>query len=348
MDDTARRGFQRERRTEVCITVDVEFSIAGALTYPDRCRPVSDPPVYGRIGAREHGLGFLLDRLADHALRATFFVECLNPSYFGDAPMGHVVERLLIARQDVQMHLHPEWLYFRDARWRETVATMMPRPNGSCAGRSVGQLIEFMRLGQATLERWGAPAPVALRTGSFHVDRAVYRAMAAVGLRLGSNVGLAMYRARDPELRRRGGLHWIDGVLEAPVLTYTERVGPWRRPRLLSPLSTSWREMRALLWAARRADVSPVVLITHPFEFIKSADVQFTRIARNRIVQRRFAALCRFLADNAEDFVAVPIGGAGRVWLASTTMPEPDLAPPPLAIMGRMIENGLADRVWAL
>src|SRR5258708_38713121 len=118
--------------------------------------------------------------------------------------------------------------------------------------------------------------------------------MAASGLRLASNVGLAMYRADDAALRLRGGLHWIDGVLEAPVLTYTERVGGWHRPRLLSPLSASWPEMRALLWAARRSGLSPVVLITHPFEFIKSSDLQFPRITRNRLVQRRFAALCRF------------------------------------------------------
>src|SRR5262249_23597470 len=113
-----------DRRTEVCITVDTEFSIAGALTYPDRYRPVSDPPVYGRIGEREHGLGFLLACLAEHGLAATFFVECLNPSYFGDAPMGRVVGRLLAAGQDVQMHLHPEWLYFGDPRWADTVATL--------------------------------------------------------------------------------------------------------------------------------------------------------------------------------------------------------------------------------
>src|SRR5581483_911565 len=140
---------------EVCITVDVEFSIAGALTFPDRCRPVSDAPVFGRVGGREHGLGFLLDCLAEHGLTATFFVECLNPAYFGDAPMGRVVERLLAARQDVQMHLHPEWLYFRDPRWRETVATMMPRPNGSCAGRAPAELTEFLGLGRAALARWG-------------------------------------------------------------------------------------------------------------------------------------------------------------------------------------------------
>jgi hypothetical protein len=335
-------------RTEVCITVDTEFSIAGALTRPDRYRPVSGPPVYGLIGGREHGLGFLLDCLGAHGLAATFFVECLNPSYFGDRPMGRVVERLLAAGQDVQMHLHPEWLYFRDPRWIERVATMRPRPNGSCAGRSIDELIEFMRLGRDAFERWGAPAPVALRTGSFHVDRLVYRAMTAMGLRLASNVGLAVYRARDPALHLRGGMHWINGVLEVPVLTYTERVGHWHRPRLLSPLSTSWPEMRALLWAARRAGISPVVLITHPFEFIKSADLQFTRIVRNRIVQRRFAALCRFLAEHAAEFVAVPLGGVGRDWLVRAPEPEPNLEPPALAVMARMIENGLADRIWPL
>ncbi len=349
MDGTAAQASEgaSSRRTEVCLTVDVEFSIAGALTYPDRYQPVSDAPVYGAVGGREQGLGFLLDCLGDHGLTASFFVECLNVAYFGDRPMGEVVARLLAARQDVQMHLHPEWTYFRDPRWRQTVATMLPRPNGSCAGRSVDELVGFMRLGRETLERWGAPPPIALRTGSFHVDRRVYRAMAAVGLRLASNVGLAMYRSADPELRLHGGLHWIDGVLEAPVLTYTERVGGWHRPRLLSPLSASWSETRALLWAARRTGLSPIVMITHPFEFIKSSDLQFSRITRNRLVQRRFAALCRFLAEHEDEFVTVPLGGIGRAWLAGGAVAEPALAAPPLAVMGRMIANQLADRVWA-
>jgi hypothetical protein len=331
--------------TEVCITVDVEFSIAGALTDPVRYRPVDDAPVWGRIDGREHGLGFLLDQLGGHGLAATFFVECLNPAYFGDAPMGRAVERLLRAGHDVQMHLHPEWLYFRDPRWRETVATMMPRPNGSCAGRTLDEVMDFIEIGRAALARWGVAAPDALRTGSFHVDRTVYRAMAASGLRLASNVGMAVYRARDPELRLRGGLHRIDGVLEAPVLSYTERVGAWARPRLLSPLSTSWREMRALLSAARRTGASPVVLITHPFEFITASDLQFTRLAPNRIVQRRFAALCRFLAEHADAFAAVPLGGVDRAWLQRPDARAPDLRPPALAVMGRMIENGLADRL---
>jgi hypothetical protein len=148
-------------------------------------------------------------------------------------------------------------------------------------------------------------------------------------------------------LRLRGGLHRIHGVLEAPVLSYTERVGGWSRARLLSPLSTSWREMRALLLAARRGGVSPVVLITHPFEFFKTSDIQFTRLTPNRIVQRRFAALCRFLAEHPEDFATVPLGGADRAWLGRPTTAEPDLQPPALAVMGRMIENGLADRLWA-
>jgi hypothetical protein len=333
-------------KTEVCVTVDAEFSIAGALTFPDRYRPVSDPPVYGRIDGREHGLGFLLDCLRDHAIPATFFVESLNVSYFGDAPMGRVVERLLAAGQDVQLHLHPEWLYFSDPRWAETVATMMPRPNGSCAGRSAAELERFITLGMESFRRWGAPTPRALRTGSFHVDLAVYPAMRACGLALASNVGLANYRSVDPALRLRGGLHPIEGVLEAPVLTYTEGIGRWRRWRLLSPLSTSWREMRTLLWTARRRGISPVVIITHPFEFIKSADMQYSRIAPNRIVQQRLAALCRFLAQHGDDFAAVPLGGQGGDWLARTPVPEPELASPPLAVMARMIENRLADKIW--
>src|ERR1700724_4638510 len=72
---------------EVCITVDTEFSIGGNFGNPEMA-PIAKPIVLGMIGGQEHGLGFILDSLAEFGVRATFFVETLQTAYFGDEPMG--------------------------------------------------------------------------------------------------------------------------------------------------------------------------------------------------------------------------------------------------------------------
>ena len=99
---------------QVCITVDTEFSIGGNFDNP-QLTPVSDPIVLGAVGGKEHGLGFLLDSLAQFALPATFFVEALQTAYFGDEPMGSIARRIADAGHDVQLHLHPCWLHYEAA-----------------------------------------------------------------------------------------------------------------------------------------------------------------------------------------------------------------------------------------
>ena len=77
----------RDRRPiEVCITVDTEFSIGGNFGNPELA-PIAKPIVLGTVAGQEHGLGFMLDCLAEFDIRATFFVETLQTAYFGDEPM---------------------------------------------------------------------------------------------------------------------------------------------------------------------------------------------------------------------------------------------------------------------
>src|SRR5947209_7251871 len=96
---------------EVCITIDTEFSIGGNFGNPD-LPPIAAPIVLGPSGGKEHGLGFLLDNFSEFGIRATFFVEALQTAYFGDEPMGGIARRIADAGHDVQLHLHPCWLYY--------------------------------------------------------------------------------------------------------------------------------------------------------------------------------------------------------------------------------------------
>ncbi len=104
-------------RTEVCITIDTEFSIGGAFRQPDKYQPVGAQAVQCAVGDREEGLGFLLASFAESNVRATFFVETLQTCYFGDAPMGNLIDRIAGAGHDVELHFHPGWLHFVKPDW---------------------------------------------------------------------------------------------------------------------------------------------------------------------------------------------------------------------------------------
>jgi len=163
--------------TEVCLTVDTEFSIGGNFDNPE-LPPVAEPMVLGKIDGKEHGLGCLLGLLSEFGVRATFFVEALQTAYFGDELMGTIARRIADAGHDVQLHLHPCWPHY------EAAPTQAPReaPNDSCAGRSDAELDHFFEFGLSVFSRWGLPRPVAVRSGNFQVDINFYRAAARSGI----------------------------------------------------------------------------------------------------------------------------------------------------------------------
>lgn len=335
-------------RTQVCITIDTEFSIGGAFADPVRRRPVGEDNVTCPAGGRENGLGFLIQTFAAHGIRATFFVEALQSAYFGDAPMGRMVERLLTAGQDVQLHIHPCWLAFRDPRWAERLDPAAS-PDDRCDGRDEAEMRDMIESGLAAIERIGAPRPIAMRTGNLRADKTVYRAMKACGLEVASNIGRALWHPTDAELRLAGGRRRVEGVLEVPVLTYTQlALGSRRIERLLTTTATSWGETEALLWQARRAGVPTVVLLTHPFEFIKGDRLDPARCKPNRINQRRLERMCEFIASHPREFEAVSFAQAAPGWLAEADVPEPALRAPLLPVLARIAQNKANDLVWAL
>jgi len=331
-------------KTQVYITIDAEFSIGGAFADPRRYRPVAEPALLCPVNGRSRGLGFILDTFRRHDLRATFFVEALNTFYFGDEPMGALARRIHGMGHDVQMHLHPCWEYFRREDWQRRLRT--EPPNDEIATRSEEQLLELIRNGQEVFRRWGLPAPVAVRAGNLHAERHFYRAMYRAGLRLASNVGLGLHRPRDTGLHLRGGRHWIDGVLEMPVLSYTDLPGiGGGRCKILTVTGSAWGEFRYLLEETHRRQQGPVVILTHAHEYVKHRDLQFRRLRDNRVNQRRLHRLCAWLREHDDRFEVVTFGAQARTLLQGGGAPSPDLSMPPLLTARRLAENWLNDHL---
>jgi hypothetical protein len=332
----------RDRKPiEVCITVDTEFSIGGNFRNPEMA-PIAKPIVLGTIGGQEHGLGFILDSLAEFGICATFFVETLQTAYFGDEPMREIARRIGAAGHDVQLHLHPCWLHYDAPAKRGWDGD----PDDSCAGRSDAELDSFFNLGLSAFSRWRLPPPIAVRAGNFQVDENFYRAASRWGLALSSSVVLRADCPADKNLVAVGVRGRMGQVLEFPVFSYTYHIGLTERLRLLAITACSHHEILSVLHQAYHHNISPILIHTHPQEYLKRRDVTYTTLRRNRINQARLKAILRFLSENTDKFVTLPLSAMPQDGRDATGVEPPPIRVPARAAIARMIENGINDRIW--
>jgi peptidoglycan/xylan/chitin deacetylase (PgdA/CDA1 family) len=288
-------------RTRVCITIDTEFSIAGAFARPTLF-PVAEPMVACDVAGRSEGLGFLLSTLKRHHIPATFFVEALNRHYFTHDPMAPIARRIHDDGHEVQLHVHPCWSVFQHRDWRDRVRAV-PRQD-DFFGRNETNSVGLIRQGMEAFSDWGLPQPQVFRAGNLQHDDTLYKALAQCGIPYSSNIGLAVFDSGDPRYALYAGRHERHGVVECPVLTYSDwRIGNRPHLKTLSIAGTSFAEMKNMLEQANHAGISLVVILSHPFEYIQSRDENLRHARRHGVAQGRLAALCQYLNQNRDRFI---------------------------------------------
>ena len=295
-------------RTQVCITIDTEFSIGGAFADAN-LRPVAGPMVYCDVDGQSQGLGFMLETFRATGVTATFFIEALHRYYFSDDPMRPIVRRIEQAGHELQLHIHPCWSVFQHDDWAARVRDQPRQDN--FADRPIDDSAALIRQGMANFSDWNLPAPTVFRSGSLEHDDNLYHALAQSGVPYSSNVGLAIYDSGDPAYRLYAGRHLRHGVVECPVLTFADwQLGSKQHLKTLTIAGTSFAETRLLLDQAQRAGVPLVVILTHPFEYVQSADLGRAAVRTHAVNQGRLQQLCRYVAANGERFVATGLGAA--------------------------------------
>jgi hypothetical protein len=292
----------------VCITIDTEYSIAGAFA-DQALLPIGDPMVFCDVDGRSEGLGFLLEQFAQHRITATFFVEALHRHYFKDDPMGPIARRIADSGHELQLHVHPCWSVFQHADWRERVRRQ-PRQD-DFFGRGEDSSVALIEQGLASFQAWGLARPKVFRSGSLQHDDHLYRALARAGIPYSSNVGVAIFDSGDADYRLFSGRHLRHGVVECPVLTFSDwRVGGRRHLKSLTIAGTSFAETCTLLEKAERAGIAEVILLTHPFEYVQSRDIGRAPARRHRVNQQRLASLCAYLDQHRDRFDACGMAAA--------------------------------------
>lgn len=309
------------------ITIDTEF---------DHRAPDREQAIYCRIGGRSHGLSFLLESFAAFDIRATFFVETAHTLLLGTEPMRPVVDAVLEAGHDVQMHVHPLWLGETEG-WPQLRDHMHELDEACCR-----RLIEA---GQAAFATWQAPPPLAFRAGNLAMGRAAYRALRECGIPISSSLGVGIHRSPEPELWIENGRRVIEGVVEVPVLGYADlTVGERRHIKNLTIIGSGAKETVAVLRRARQAGIEDIVLLTHPFEFVKRLDEDYIAMEPSRVNQGRLRALCEWVAKTPDCRTAT-FRERAPCWIERGSVADLPLAAPLSAALVRMVENKLNDLI---
>lgn len=310
-------------RTRVCITIDTEFSIAGAFSDISKA-PVAEQLVWCNVNGRSEGLGFMLDVFAKNKVQATFFVETLQRHYFKRDPMRSIAQRIQDGGHEVQLHTHPCWSLFEYSDWWDRAKHHRRRDD--FAGLPMDDSVRLIEQGIETFRDWGLPRPLAFRSGNLQHDDNLYKALARTGIPYASNVAVGIYDSGDPNYRLYSGQHARHGVAECPVLTYTDwSIGSKQHLRSLTIAGVSFRETRRLLEQAHLAGIPLVVILTHPFEYVQKRDLAFSQLRRHGLTQQRLVQLCEFLHENDDRFDASGMAraaSAGRLDNASNTLLE--------------------------
>ncbi|WP_326523487.1 polysaccharide deacetylase family protein [Sphingomonas sp.] len=234
------------------------------------------------------GVGYQLAMLKRYGLKATFFVDPMPALVHGRDHVARVVEAILAAGQEVQLHLHPNW----------TAASAEDR-----TAHARFEMIEYsaheqrglLEQARDLLTACGAPPPVAFRAGSYAANDDTLAALTALGFTYDSSHNGAHHpwpsavslpvRQIAPVVHR--------GLIEVPVTLIEDRAGRLRHFQLCA---LSIAEMRAALDHAGARDHAAVTIVSHGFELANRAGTR-----ANAVHLRRFTGLCALLADRAQD-----------------------------------------------
>jgi hypothetical protein len=284
-------GPGRAERMRVFLTVDVEYAGMGEIGTPGGADipPASMDCV---SGGKPYGLPYIVETFARHGLKATFFVEPFSHFRFGEKALARTVSLLLGAGQDVQLHLHPCWLFFRDGRKR----------SDNLFDHSEEEQAGLLALGKEILEGLGARVR-AFRAGGFAADDRLYPALRKAGIPWSSSYCQA-FRGAGCRLSAEGrnDVHAAGpGTWEWPLTSYRIRdprrlLGFAEKPFQIN--CTGAGNAGRILSQAREGGLSGVSVLLHNFEFVDTAKPGWYRrpLAIKPAVTRSFESICSLLA----------------------------------------------------
>src|SRR4051794_33132917 len=131
----------------------------------------------GATADGEYGVPYQVRRLSEHGLKAVFFVEALFAGAAGLEPLRRIVDMVQEGGQEVQLHLHPEWL-----RWLDP-SPLPGRFGDNMKDFTTDEQALLIARGLENLRAAGARDVCAFRAGNYGADLNTLHALARNGVR---------------------------------------------------------------------------------------------------------------------------------------------------------------------
>lgn len=300
---------------DVFLTVDVEIWCDGWQNIDEKFPAAYRKYIHGTTARGDFGLPYQLKVLNHHGLTGVFFVEPLFSARFGAQALADIVGLIEGAGQEVQLHLHTEWV-------DEAVQPLLPDVGAKRQHLRYFSRDEQARLiaqGAAMLHAAGARPVNAFRAGSFAFNRDTLLALAENAIPFDSSYNASMF---GPDSGVMPGIRMTepaacDGVYEYPMTVYDDGTKALRHVQLTS---CSFSEIEALMWQALEAGRNAFVLLAHSFELLNPAKDRV-----DPVVLGRFHKVCAFLDKNRDSFRST--GFHGLAPIASPSQPAPLASP---------------------
>lgn len=277
---------------DVFFTVDVEIWCDGWLDIDEKFPNAFRKYIFGPTAKGNFGLPYQVEVLNDHGLMGVFFVETLFSKRFGSQPLAEILGILNAGAQEVQLHLHTEWVD----------ESKEPILEGSFAKRqhmryfTAEEQTLLIAEGIKLLKRAGAVNTNAFRAGSFAFNADTLSALVASGIPFDCSYNATMF---GPDSGVLSGVTVVEpvecqNVFEYPMTVFNDGSGSLRHAQLTA---CSYTELEGLLWQALETGRNSFVILAHNFELMNQ-----TQERADEVVVKRFQKLCSFLERNRDSF----------------------------------------------
>ena len=233
------------------------------------------------------GLEYLLEKCSDHGCRATFFVEALGATRWGNDPVRKICSAIAAAGQEVQLHVHP---VVADLDGIEDEDDVLWKHGEREQGRLIGAGLE-------SLAACGVNDVCAFRAGDFAADTRTLAAMRECGLTLGSNRDLDMKSSIRSKINGmfpvQNDISEHAGVVDLPV-SVLRSAFPFLdgRYRHMEISAMGAREMCDGLSRMAKAGYRCATVLTHADEVFRHNGSTAVPVRKNR---RRLEGLLEFV-----------------------------------------------------
>lgn len=276
----------------VFFTVDVEIWCDGWSNIDEVFPSAFRRYVYGPTANGDYGLPFTLNLLNEYGLTGIFFVEPLFSTRFGQQPLAEIVGLIRDASQEVQLHLHTEWV-------DESIEPLL---EGICCKRqhlryfSLEEQTSLIDAGKRLLVQAGGGDIAAFRAGSFGFNKNTLFALRANKIPFDSSYNATSFGLDSGVFPGATIVDAVEceGIYEYPMTVFDDGTRSLRHAQLTA---CSYGEMEGLLWQALETGRNSFVILTHNFELLNKAKTR-----PDTVVVERFRKLCSFLGRNRDSF----------------------------------------------